>query len=269
MAVWAIGDIQGCAQSFDALLEQIAFNAQSDQLWIAGDLVNRGPDSAGVLRRIISLGTAARCILGNHDLSLLALDQGFIQPHRKDTFNSVLDAPDRQHLIAFLRQQPLVQYCATLDTLMVHAGILPVWDVVTAQALSDEINDVLGSDLYLPFLEHMFGNTPNQWHDQLVGIERWRCIVNIMTRMRLLSSEQKIDFKYKDNPKKAPAKLAPWFSYPRQSTTRIIYGHWASLGYHEYANTICLDTGCVWGNSLTALRLDQPDSTPISVPFQG
>lgn len=268
MAVYAIGDIQGCLEPFQRLLEQLQFDPTHDQLWLTGDLVNRGPDSVGVLRLVRSLGAAAITVLGNHDLSLLAVAGKHIEAGRKDTYHSVLEAPDAAELLDWLRHQPLVHHDAALGMTLVHAGLAPQWDLATALQCSAELQHVLSGAQYQEFLAVMFGKEPRRWKNSLTGAERWRAIVNVCTRMRYCQSDGTLDFKDK-GPLGSQAKgLIPWFELPerRNRDLTIIFGHWAALGYYRAPGIIALDTGCVWGQSLTALRLDQAHAQPISVP---
>lgn len=267
MAVYAIGDIQGCLEPFERLLQSIRFDPNRDRLWLVGDLVNRGPDSAGVLRRVMALGDAAVCVLGNHDLTLLAVAEGYVRPGRRDTFDSVLRAPDRDAMLAWLRACPLVHHDPDPGWTLVHAGLNPLWDLDRALACSAELAEVLTGDRYHSFLAQMFGRDPHRWSDDLRGQERLRIIVNSCTRMRYCHVDGALEFTHKGPPGTQPLHLIPWFRLPgrRNLGQRIVFGHWAALGYYHDHGVLGLDTGCVWGNTLTAQRLDV-DSAPVSVP---
>ena len=258
MADYAIGDIQGCFQELQQLLVQCAFNPQQDTLWLAGDLVNRGPDSLSTLRFIHQLGPAARVVLGNHDLHLLAVYYGHSQCKRSDTLAEILAAPDGEALMTWLRQQPLLQQHSQLPYAMLHAGLHPHWSLAQAQQLSDEVQQILSGEDYDHFFRHMYGDQPAHWSDQLQGPTRWRVITNYFTRMRICTPAGQLDLKYKQAPGAEPQGFMPWYAVPgRRSADRtLLFGHWASLaGKADGYNVFALDTGCVWGGSLTALRL--------------
>lgn len=259
MAIYAIGDVQGCYQPLQCLLEKIQFNPIHDTLWFVGDLVNRGPDSLAVLRFIKSLGGAAITVLGNHDLHLLAIANGKQKLKKKDTLSDILCASDRDELLDWLRHQPLLHYDEKVDHVLVHAGIPPQWDLQCALHLAREVEQVLQSDHNYPrYLAAMYGNEPNLWSDQLVGEERLRAITNYFTRMRFCDPRGKLELLCKHSPSHAPTGYAPWFSHPQRKTAhhKIIFGHWATLeGKADATNVFALDTGCVWGKYLTAMRL--------------
>ena len=261
MAVYAIGDVQGCYDSLQRLLAKLEFDPKQDCLWLVGDLVNRGPQSLAVLRFIRSLGTRAIAVLGNHDLTLLAVAEGYSQPRSKDTFQDVLRAPDCDELLNWLRRRPLIHYDAKLNFLVVHAGLAPQWDLQQALACAREVEKVLRGPDYRDFLAAMFGDEPRLWHDDLTGIERLRCIINYLTRMRFCTDEGALSFAHKGPPGSQPATLKPWFETPGRGTTgiSIVFGHWAALGFYRRPGIYALDSGCVWGNTLTALRLDAPE----------
>ena len=257
MAIYAIGDVQGCYDDLQKLLGVIEFNRDHDQLWFAGDLVNRGPKSLEVLRFVKSLGDAAVSVLGNHDLHLLAaFCSGVV--HKKDTFRPVLDAPDAEELIDWLRYRPLFHTNGTFC--LVHAGLPPQWDIQQTQAMAACAERVLRSDDYALFLNDMYGNQPDIWSDDLDGVPLLRFIVNCFTRMRYLDADGRLDFKHDGPPGSQPPHLMPWFAVPkrRNAGLRIVSGHWSSLGYFEGYNCYAIDTGCLWGGQLTALRLGNP-----------
>ena len=260
MAVYAIGDVQGCYEPLCRLLDQLRFDSSCDQLWLTGDLVNRGPESGKVLRLVRSLQEAAVTVLGNHDLTLLAVAEGFVKARRKDTFHDILDASDAAEYIDWIRHWPLLHHDANLGFTMIHAGLIAQWDLAQAQACAAELEDTLRGPAYREFLAHMFGQQPEHWDNNLAGIERLRCIVNICTRMRFCTASGRLDFKAKGAPGSQPSGLMPWFQMPgrRNADLNIIFGHWAALGYYREPGIYALDSGCVWGQQLTALRLDLP-----------
>ncbi len=258
MALYCIGDIQGCDTALGRLLDEIGFSASRDTVYLLGDLVNRGPDSAAVLRRCMRHDGALRSLLGNHDLHLLAAAHGARKPSRRDTLASVLDAPDRAALLQWVRQQPLARTHehGGQALLMVHAGVLPAWSAADALAYAGEVQAVLrGSDLPA-FLQAMYGNTPDRWSDSLAGTDRLRVIVNALTRLRFCSAEGVMDFDSTESASAAPAGLMPWFDVPgrRAAGTLIAFGHWSTLGWLERRDLLGLDTGCVWGGCLSAVR---------------
>lgn len=266
MSTYAIGDIQGCFESLQQLLDKIQFSASRDQLWLLGDLINRGPDSLGTLRFAKSLGDSAVVVLGNHDLHLLAVATGARKANKKDTLDEILEAKDREELLHWLRQQKLLHYCKKLKTVAVHAGIPPIWSLKFARKLATEVESTLQSKHYTSFLRSMYGNTPDIWHDKLKGYDRLRLITNYFTRMRFCSTKGQLELSTKTGPDQAPKGFAPWFSHtnPSMENTRIVFGHWASLmGQTENKQAIGLDTGCVWGNKLTALCLESGESFSV------
>jgi bis(5'-nucleosyl)-tetraphosphatase (symmetrical) len=273
MALYLIGDIQGCNQALGHLLDHLNFSPSRDELVLLGDLVNRGPDSLGVLRRLVALDGSARCLLGNHDLHLLAVAAGVRGPGRHDTLDALLQTPEREALLHWLRQQhlALLQPTASRPCLMVHAGVLPSWSVDQTMALAGELQSVLRSPDHLDFLRHMYGNTPDAWSETLSGWERLRVIVNALTRLRYCSAEGQMEFDSKEGLDAAPEGFMPWFDVPgRQSAEALIaFGHWSTLGPLQRPDVQALDSGCVWGGSLTALRLDSSAAAQharISVP---
>ena len=258
MALYCIGDIQGCDRALERLLAQIDFSASRDTVYLLGDLVNRGPDSAAVLRRCMAADGALRCLLGNHDLHLLATAHGVRTPSRRDTLRSVLDAPDREALLAWLCQQALVQHhqLAGQSLLMVHAGVLPAWSLEDTLALAGEVQAMLRSPDLLLFLQQMYGNTPDRWSDGLTGADRLRVIVNALTRLRFCTPEGVMDFGSSDSADAAPNGMLPWFEVPGRRTegTLVAFGHWSTLGWLDRPHLLGLDTGCVWGGCLSAVR---------------
>jgi bis(5'-nucleosyl)-tetraphosphatase (symmetrical) len=270
MATYAIGDIQGCFDTFLRLLAAIDFNPNRDRLWLTGDLVNRGPSSLETLRYVKSLGDTVVTVLGNHDLYLLRIAEGaWIKRSRDDTLQEVLDAPDRAELLAWLRHRPLCHaegnYC------LVHAGLLPRWGVKKARKLAGEVEAVLRSDDYQAFLSRLWGSEPNAWSKELEGIERLRVIVNAMTRMRFCTLNGEMNFAAKGGPETAPEGCVPWFLLPeRKSADRIvIFGHWSTLGLVNAPSLLALDTGCLWGGELTAVRLEDREVFQVRSEMEG
>ena len=258
MATYAIGDVQGCYDALHRLLDAVHFDNGKDVLWFAGDLINRGPQSAETLRFVRSLGHHAITVLGNHDLTLLGIAAGTQQAKAKDTFDHVLNATDAAELITWLRQQPLLHHDAELGFTMVHAGLHPHWDLALAQNCAKELEKTLRGADHRLFLANMFGNQPNQWRNELKGIERLRCITNIFTRLRFCTDQGVMSFKEKGPPGSQAAHLLPWFQIAdrKNADLNIIFGHWAALGHYHQAGIYALDSGCVWGGQLTAMRLD-------------
>lgn len=261
MAIYAIGDIQGCYDPLQRLLEDLRFDPAQDTLWFAGDLINRGPNSLKVLRLVHSLGGSAIAVLGNHDLTLLAVAEDTKPLRQKDTFQSVLEAPDRDLFLEWLRQRPILHHDAELGFTMVHAGLAPQWDLNQALSCAAEVESTLRGPHYRTFLAHIYGSEPRLWRDDLQGTERLRFIVNCMTRMRFCSQEGTLCFDQKGPPGSQPEGLWPWFKVPgrRNTDLNIVFGHWSSLGFYRERGIYALDSGCVWGNKLTALRLDGPE----------
>lgn len=267
MATYAIGDIQGCYASLKALLTEVNFGAK-DQLWLTGDLVNRGPSSLEVLRFIADLGDQARTVLGNHDLHLLAIHHGTTSFSPGRTLLPILNAADCDSLMRWLQHQPLLIDDANLHCVMTHAGIPHIWDLSQASALAKEVESTLQSNHYRTYFEHMYGNEPACWSDQLCGYDRLRTITNYFTRMRFIADDGRLDFKANGGLDSQPENFAPWFTQVRPKTLnrRIITGHWAALGLYQDSQVSSIDTGCVWGNNLTARRLE--DGAIFSVQNQ-
>nr|VFJ91102.1 MAG: Bis(5'nucleosyl)-tetraphosphatase, ApaH [Candidatus Kentron sp. H]VFJ91953.1 MAG: Bis(5'nucleosyl)-tetraphosphatase, ApaH [Candidatus Kentron sp. H]VFJ98803.1 MAG: Bis(5'nucleosyl)-tetraphosphatase, ApaH [Candidatus Kentron sp. H] len=298
MSTYAIGDLQGCFAPFTALLAEITFDPENDHLWLCGDLVNRGPESAKVLRFIRGLGERAVAVLGNHDLALLAVAAGTKSPRKNDTHDNVLAAPDRDELIHWLRRRPLLHHDPALGFAMVHAGFPPQWDRATAARRAGEVASVLGDDTrWTDFVANMYGNEPDRWSEGLTGWDRLRFITNALTRLRYCREDGALDLEVAGPPGAGKAHLRPWFELTDRHSIgeRIVFGHWATLALqpptlpdparspggrsapaartdpfdffthlHERHGVYPLDTGCVWGNRLTALRLE--DRRYFSVP---
>ena len=264
MAVYAIGDVQGCCDELQQLLDVLNVDTVTDRVWFVGDLVNRGPQSLQTLRLVKSLGDSAITVLGNHDLHLLALALVNNAPAPDACLQAVLEAEDCNELTGWLRHRPLVHHDPTLNTLMVHAGICAEWRVDECLGYAAEVESVLQGDEPESFFRQMYGAKPNHWSENLSGINRQRFIVNCFTRMRYYNPDGSLDFAAKLAPEhyaaRGDGKLTPWFRMPKRKTasTRIVFGHWSTLGYINEANVIGLDTGCVWGGKLSALRLDEP-----------
>jgi len=259
MAVYAVGDIQGCLDEFRDLLDALTFDPEKDKLWLVGDLVNRGPKSLETLRFVRSLGKAAITVLGNHDLHLLALAIApGARPPEKD-LDRVLKAKDSDDLVEWLRQQPLLHYDKTLESVLVHAGIYPEWSLKKARALAGEVEDVLRGPKPEKFLKKMYGAEPDRWSDELSGSARLRFIVNTFTRMRFCRPDGSLDLSAKLGPGDYGDDVVPWYRMPKRKAkdVRIVFGHWSTLGYHEDGYVLSLDTGCVWGGLLTAAQLDE------------
>jgi bis(5'-nucleosyl)-tetraphosphatase (symmetrical) len=268
MARWAIGDVQGCAAELDALLARIHFNADRDRLWFVGDLVNRGPDSLRVLRRVRALAANAIVVLGNHDLHLLAVACGADRKLRRgDTLDAILAASDREALLGWLIERPLVHHDSAHGDLLVHAGLVPQWHAHQAAQLAGEVEQALRRQPEALFAA-MYGDEPDRWDESLTGMARLRFIINVLTRLRVCTARGRVDLKQKGALAQVRAPWQPWFKVtPRASTaTRVIFGHWSQLGLYRGGGVIGLDTGCVWGGSLTAVNLDAPDAPPVSVP---
>jgi bis(5'-nucleosyl)-tetraphosphatase (symmetrical) len=264
MALYAIGDLQGCHEEFVELLALVGFAPARDRLWVVGDIVNRGPQSLACLREVKALGDAARVVLGNHDLHLLTVAAGHRRPHRSDTIDDILAAPDRADLLDWLATRPLV--VREDERLMVHAGVLPSWTAAHAQMLSGEVEAKLRSDDAHRFLGVLYGDEPSTWRDDLDGDDRLRAIVNVCTRLRFCTADGRIDFREKRGREYAPADMRAWFMHPTRRTARntIVCGHWSTLELALEPNVLMLDSGCLWGGTLTAISL--PDRRVFQVP---
>jgi bis(5'-nucleosyl)-tetraphosphatase (symmetrical) len=271
MAIYAIGDLQGCGDEFEALLSKLQFDPTNDVLWLVGDLVNRGPRSLDCLRMVRDLGAAAITVLGNHDLHLLALAfSPGEQRKSKDTLDEILTAPDRDELLDWLVHRPLLHYDAALDTILVHAGLAPEWDLATAAACARELEETLRDEhARRELFAHMYGDRPARWSHELTGFDRLRFITNCFSRLRYVTASGEIELEQK-GPLSAAGDLIPWFRVParRSQSHRIVFGHWSALGLYIGDNVVCIDSGCVWGQALTAVRLDRP-APAVQVPCSG
>jgi len=267
MATYAIGDIQGCYDDLLRLLEKIKFDSVTDTLWFCGDIINRGPKSLETIRYIKELGNNAVTILGNHDLHFLAVAYVTDKPSRHDTFSDILKAPDREELVNWLRSQKLFHYDTELNISMVHAGIPPDWTVQDSIGYSAEMESVLQQNNPFDFFKHMYGNQPHEWNDTLTGWDRYRYITNVFTRMRFCDLAGRPDFKYKNDIGTQPEHLTPWFMHDNRLTKNdeIIFGHWSTLTNIKTENIYALDTGCLWGGQLTALKIEADDRQLIQV----
>lgn len=257
MALYCIGDVQGCNAALGQLLDEIGYSPSRDRIVLLGDLVNRGPDSLGVLRRLQRLEGAATCLLGNHDLHLLAVAAGVQPVRRGDTIGDILEAADRSRLIEWLARQSLAHF--ERETLMVHAGVLPQWTVTDTLACAAEVESVLRSPARPEFLRDMYGNDPRRWSPELQGIERLRVVVNALTRLRFCSRDGTMEFETKEGADAAPPGYLPWFDIPERRTrdVAVAFGHWSTLGWLDRRDVLALDSGCVWGGQLTAVRLSE------------
>lgn len=270
MATYAIGDIQGCDDEFARLLDLLRFDPARDRLWLVGDLVNRGPKSLSVLRRVRALGDAAIVVLGNHDLHLLALACSDGESRKsKDTLDDILTAPDCDELLAWLRARPMLHHDAKLNYTMVHAGLAPQWDLAQAQRCARELESQLrDEDASRELFANMYGDRPNRWSISLSGFERLRFITNCLTRLRFCHADGTLELKYKGRIEQAPGDLYPWFRAPNRRTrdARIVCGHWSALGFHRENGVMSIDTGCVWGQQLCAIDLEKESAKPVYVP---
>ena len=262
MATYAIGDVQGCFDELQALLERVGFNREHDRLWFVGDLVNRGPKSLEVLRFVRELGDRAVTVLGNHDLHLVTQHEGFERKRKDDTFEDVLGAPDAKELVDWVRTRPMMRVEG--NWAMVHAGLLPQWTIGKSLSLAQEVEQALRAANYRDFLANMYGSEPERWEDSLAGWDRLRVIVNAMTRMRFCTPEGAMEF-HSDGIE-APAGYVPWYQ-ARRDEQAVVFGHWSARGLKLTERLAALDTGCVWGGSLTALRLE--DRCLVQVPSPG
>jgi len=271
MTRFAIGDIQGCHDELVQLIEQIGFKPDRDQIWFTGDLVNRGPKSLEVLRHVRAMGDNAICVLGNHDLHLLALAFGTKRKVKSaDTLDEIFTARDRDVLLDWLLALPLVHFDASHGDLLVHAGLIPQWNASTAVELSHEVEMALAKDARNLF-DNMYGDQPDRWSDDLKPAERLRVAINVFTRMRICTREGRIELKMKGSGEDVRPPWRPWFEHDnRQSrNVRVIFGHWSARGLVRTHDVLGLDTGCVWGGSLTAFDLDSPDARPVATPCAG
>lgn len=270
MAIYVIGDVQGCYDELQQLLERIAFDQTTDRLWFTGDLVNRGPKSLEVLRFVRSLGDRAISVLGNHDLHLLAVAAETERARTKDTLGSILRATDREELIDWLRTRPLLHHDEALSYTIIHAGLPPQWDLGKARACAAEVEAVLQGPQVRNLLANMYGDQPVQWNDTLVGWDRLRFIINCFTRLRYCGPNGQLILKEKGPPGSQPSQCTPWFRVPGRATAgaRIVFGHWSTLGYVNDDGILAMDTGCLWGGWLTAQRLDAAER-PWSIKCPG
>jgi len=290
LATYVIGDLQGCLSPLKILLDKLKFDDKSDKLWFVGDIVNRGPESLEALRYVKALGDAAITVLGNHDLHLLAVINGIRKTSSKDTLDDILDAPDIEELVHWLRQQPLIHTDKQLNATLAHAGIYPFWSLEKAHTLAEDTQAMLSSDTFFEFLPHMYGNTPRLWDDALVEHDRWRFVINAFTRMRYCQLDGSLDYDFNGPPaialartsatesatdsaiasatapKNSTAKLLPWYAVENRIPlpTRIVFGHWSSHPAIAPPNIIPTDRGCVWGGPLTAYHVEQGFSYTIN-----
>ncbi|OUR84220.1 bis(5'-nucleosyl)-tetraphosphatase (symmetrical) [Cycloclasticus sp. 46_120_T64] len=257
MAHYAIGDVQGCYDPLRRLLDKLNFDPSQDQLWFAGDMINRGPQSLEVLRFIKALGDSARCVLGNHECHFLAVAYGHKKPHKADTFKQIIEAEDADSLIQWLRFQPFFYQDRKLGYSMLHAGVPAQWSLTDTQAYAKELEAVIQGDQLQSFLAVMYGNQPDLWNDELGGDDRLRFIINSFTRMRFCDKEGRSDLSFSGAVGEQEEHLMPWFKVPKRRTAndKILFGHWSTLGLHQENNTICLDSGCLWGGELSAIKL--------------
>ena len=260
MTTYAIGDLQGCYEPLRALLDKVRFDAARDRLWFVGDLVNRGPQSLEVLRFVRDLGDRATVVLGNHDLHLLAMAAGYAVPRRGDTLDGILGAADRDELLIWLQHCPLAHFDEDLGVLMVHAGVAPQWSLIQTLARAAELEQVLRGEAAGKFFAAMYSEEGTLWRDDLTGPARWRTIADFLTRARFLDRSGRCDLSAKGPPGTQPAGHMPWFDHPDRRTVgqRIVFGHWSALGAPHRNDVLALDTGCLWGGCLSAVRLDPP-----------
>ncbi len=253
-----MGDIQGCLGPLQRLLEKLRFDPARDRLWLVGDLVNRGPQSLETLRFVRSLGAAVTCVLGNHDLHLLAVRHGVRRPNPRDTLREVVDAPDGEELLDWVRHLPLLHRDPALGTTLVHAGIYPSWSLDEAASLAREVEGVLRGPRWGSLIRNMYGDRPRRWDPELSGHERARFIINAFTRMRFVGADGALDFAHTGPPGSQPAGLTPWFEVPGRASAgeRIAFGHWSALPHPATPGLLALDSGCVWGNRLSAVKID-------------
>jgi bis(5'-nucleosyl)-tetraphosphatase (symmetrical) len=270
MAVYAIGDVQGCFGDLQRLLDHIRFDPASDRLWFVGDLVNRGPQSLETLRFVRDLGECAVTVLGNHDLHLIAVAHGRPLDGDDHTLDDVLQAPDCTELVDWLCHRPLLHHDQAMGYTMVHAGLPPQWDLALAGDCAREVEQALRGPQRKEFIAHMYGNQPRRWSKQLHGWDRLRFAINCFTRMRFCATDGTLDFRSKGPPGTQPAGQLPWFEVPGRASRalKIVFGHWSTLGAYDAPGVFATDTGCLWGGALTALRLDGPVQR-LTVPCDG
>lgn len=265
MATFAVGDLQGCFEPLRRLMERLPFDPARDRLWFVGDLVNRGPDSLRCLRFVKELGDSAICVLGNHDLHLICVAEGIERARPRDTLDEILAAPDRDELIGWLRARPLLH--AEDRHALVHAGLLPEWTVERARELASEVERTLRGPGYRRLLERLYGDQPDRWSDELEGVDRLRTIVNAMTRLRVCDASGAMVLRFKGEPGEASDEWIPWFDMPRRSSDHtVVCGHWSALGLHLRPDLVSIDSGCVWGRCLTAIRLEDRTLFQVDCP---
>jgi bis(5'-nucleosyl)-tetraphosphatase (symmetrical) len=270
MTTYAVGDIQGCYDELQALLDKLKFDFRHDTLWLSGDLVNRGPRSVEVLRFIKSMGECAVTVLGNHDLHLLAVAYGHEPPKKNDTLDSILQADDREELLYWLRTRPLIHHDEIRRLTLVHAGLSPLWSLNTALQCAWEVEQVLSGDSFNEFLANMYGNLPTQWSESLTGWDRLRFIINCCTRLRYVNRDSgELELTIKGAPGTQPKEYVPWYKAPKRQTidSAILFGHWSTNGFTTINNTVCLDGGCIWGGKLTAVNIDSMLQTGKAEPI--
>lgn len=259
MALYLIGDLQGCYSSLSQLLQKLDFSPSRDTLYLLGDLVNRGPKSLEVLENLIKWGSSAQCVLGNHDLHLLAASTGARALRPDDTLDLILNSPQKTHLLDWLRHRPMAMHLSLPknEILMIHAGVLPSWTLDQTLSYAKEVEMVLQSNQYADFFNHMYGNQPSRWSDDLTGYERLRLITNTLSRCRFANANDEIELKTKEGSGAAPAGFMPWFEIPDRQTANclVAFGHWSTMGLVKRDNILALDTGCVWGGSLSAVEI--------------
>ncbi|WP_455204890.1 symmetrical bis(5'-nucleosyl)-tetraphosphatase [Kaarinaea lacus] len=273
MAVYAIGDVQGCFDELNELLSLIKFNPDVDKLWFTGDLVNRGPKSLEVLRFVKSLGDAAITVLGNHDLHLLAVANKQSKKRKDDTIDAVLADKDCKPLLEWLRHQPLLHKDDSLGFTLIHGGLPPQWSLADAQTFAAEVESKLRGDSYVKFFANMYGSKPTRWRKSLSGWDRLRFITNSLTRLRYVDRDGNLALSAKGPLGSQPKTFIPWFQHPDRKTKndRLVFGHWSTLGFYASANVLGLDSGCLWGGKLTAMRLDKDMlyASPVQLPCKG
>jgi bis(5'-nucleosyl)-tetraphosphatase (symmetrical) len=260
VTLYAAGDLQGCADPFQRLLEQLRFDPGHDHLWLVGDLVNRGPGSLQLLRQVIALGDSVTTVLGNHDLHLLAVAAGARPPGHRDTLDEILAAPDRDELLTWLRNRPLIHVATQHRLVLVHAGIPPDWTIDHAQTMADQVQTLLRDDNWSTHIGELFGNLPDREQDADSEAARVRYTVNALTRMRCCDPDGRLDFSFAGPPQSRPPSLTPWFDMPNRKAAdwHLVFGHWAALGVMRRDNLTALDSGCVWGGRLSAAALLPP-----------